>query len=84
MQVTDNDNWRYERLHIVIGYLYAKNEETIDMINKIEDHEGFLLITWKKQPDASQIKDCQNIWESSLCNECCENIEHYFNGVVIP
>lgn len=83
MIVTDNDNNRYERLHIVVGYLYAKNPQLINMINKIEDHEGYLIIDWKSKPSTVVIKDCQNIWDSFLCNECGENIEHYVNGVEI-
>lgn len=80
IEVTDNDDWRYERLHIVIGYLYAMDSSSVDMIDGIKDEKGYLMVNWKKQPLPSMIENCKDIWCSPLCNEPSENIEHYVNG----
>ena len=47
IEVTDNDDWRYERLHIVIGYLYAMDSSSVDMIDGIKDEKGYLMVNWK-------------------------------------
>ena len=81
-KVTDNEATRYERLHIVIGYLYAMDKFSVDMIERIEDEEGCLIINWIIQPLPSTIKNCQDVWSSPLCNEAPENIKHYVNGEI--
>lgn len=80
IEVTDNEDWRYRRLYIVLGYLYAMDNFSIDMIDGIKDEKGFLLINWITSPLPSTIKNCKDIWSSPLCNEASENIEHYVNG----
>ncbi len=83
IEVTDNEDWRYKRLYIVLGYLYAMDNSSIDMIDKIKDEKGFLIINWITSPLPSTIKSCENIWSSPLCNEAPENIEHYVNGNIL-
>lgn len=80
MEVTDDDAWRYERLHIVIGYLYSINEFAIGVMTDIKDEKGTLIINWITEPLPHIIKACQEIWSSDLCCEPEEKIEHYVNG----
>lgn len=80
MEVTDDDDWRYQRLHVVIGYLYAIDKFFIDVINGMKDEEGTLMINWEIQPLPSMIKACQHIWHSDICCESPESIEHYVKG----
>lgn len=79
MDVTDNSGWRYERLHIVLGYLYAQNEFSIGVMTDIRDEKGTLIINWITEPLPSMIQACKYIWSSDLCCESEEKIEHYVN-----
>ena len=84
MDVTDNADWRYERLHVVLGYLYAQDEFVTDVITDIKDEKGTLIINWITEPPSSLIKNCQEIWSSKLCRyEPYNKIEHYVNGHIL-
>lgn len=66
-----------DRMSFLLGYLYSKNKDILDFISEIEDHEGCLIIKWSIPPLPSFRDFCKEAWESPICNECSDNIEHY-------
>ena len=75
--VSDDEIWRLQRLirvKQVLDMYVDCYKYDISLIEKMKDHEGTLIIDWKKEP-INHFKDfIKKLWE--LENEYC--IEHNF------
>jgi hypothetical protein len=77
---------RCHRLHDVLVYVYAatnarRRADVLKYVNSVMDHEGTLMIDWKRKPTQSQRDDFIEAWESGIACECGDNISHSMNGV---
>lgn len=81
LSVSDNESFRIERLHRVIGYVvalaeYFGNESIVEKLASLDDHEGNLTVTWRTSPSDGQKQFFAKAWSSMIGDGCDMNIEH--------
>lgn len=73
--------WRIARLQRVWGYISALadhygNTSLQKKISEFLDHEGFLTVSWKKEPTEGELDFIAKAWSSTIAGENADNVEH--------
>jgi predicted transglutaminase-like protease len=68
-RANDDQHWRIDRIHLIIGYAQAladfdKNEDYYKKIKSIYDYKGNLTVTWNTEPTENEKQYLQKAWES--------------------
>ncbi|MDD3860666.1 MAG: hypothetical protein PHW83_10735 [Bacteroidales bacterium] len=77
----DDQFWRIQRIHRVIGYAQALadldgNEKFSEKISSIYDQKGILSVEWAVKPTEPEKNYLQKAWESIVTNYESELIDH--------
>lgn len=80
-RANDDQYWRINRIHRLIGYAQAladidNNEDFYKKIESIYDEKGSLTITWIERPTKQEKEFLQNAWESIVTDYEGNPIEH--------
>lgn len=79
---SSDEEWRYPRLHNVIGYVHAMIDvnglDILPKLSRLDDHKGTLSVYWKESPTTLEMKIISDAWDSAI-GDGCDNVDHYFH-----